>query len=95
MTVATGSAGKRAVRGRVAANMFDISYPTWCRRVADGSVPAPQKCGRCVFWLVSDLELWAAHGCPKRDRFEQIKRGESTYRPAALVGAEYRSASPH
>jgi excisionase family DNA binding protein len=52
------------VRGHEAARMLGISDSTLKRLVDSGQIPKPKKEGRCVFYLVSDLEAYVKNGTP-------------------------------
>lgn len=44
---------------------------------AAGKLPAPIRLGRSIRWSRAELEAWARHGCPARERWEPIWRDQA------------------
>ena len=56
-----------------AARLHDVSERSWWRLDSAGLVPMPVKLGRRTLWSVRELEAWAAHGCPSRERWAEMR----------------------
>ncbi|GEM_PF-969863 len=59
------------------ARELKTSTRTIQRMNADGKLPSPVRIGsRSLRWIRQTLVEWLAAGCPHRDTFEAIKKGE-------------------
>jgi predicted DNA-binding transcriptional regulator AlpA len=53
-----------------AARMCNLSKRFWIQLDNSGKIPQPIYLGKRKLWRVSDLQQWAAMGCPSRRDFQ-------------------------
>ena len=56
------------------ADLCGVSERTWRKLDRAALIPRAVHIGRRRLWLVDELRLWAAAGCPSRERWEALKR---------------------
>ena len=61
------------------AVMLNVSQRHLWRMKSAGKLPKPVKLGRCIRWLLSDVEAWLCMGCPSQKEFEHRKRANRSY----------------
>ena len=61
------------VSAKELAEMLSISQRHLWRMKSAGKLPKPIKFGRCVRWMMSDIESFLAMGCPSVREFEARK----------------------
>ncbi|MCP4612710.1 MAG: hypothetical protein GY845_28775 [Planctomycetes bacterium] len=55
------------------AKMLSVSPRHIWRLKAGEKLPKPIKFGRCVRWILSDIQYWLNLGCPSQKEFETRK----------------------
>ena len=60
-----------AVAACTAAALFGVSESTWRRMERDGLVPDAVQMRGSPRWMVAELRLWAAEGCPTRAKWRK------------------------
>lgn len=55
------------------AKMLAISVRHVWRMKAGGKLPKTVNVGGCVRWLLADIELFLAMGCPAQKQFDAMK----------------------
>lgn len=61
------------LRAKQAAGFIGVSQRTLANLRASGRLPLPIRLGGCIAWRKADLEFWVAAGCPKLEKFIQLK----------------------
>lgn len=61
-----------------AAQMCSMHRASWYKAVSSGKAPASVRIGGMVRWRKEELELWIAHGCPARTKWDAIYTALST-----------------
>lgn len=54
------------------ASRLGVSRKTVLRENLRGHLPQPLRLGRCLRWGAQELSLWVAHGCPTRNKWNEI-----------------------
>jgi hypothetical protein len=62
------------VTAKAAAAMCSKSLRTWRTWDALGMIPRPVRIKRSTLWVLAELKLWAAAGCPTRHEWEQLSK---------------------
>ncbi len=62
------------VTAQKSAELCGTSIRTWRTWCSSGTVPAPIRIGRSLFWRREELEAWVAAGCPPRTEWTWPQR---------------------
>ena len=65
---------KLLLDAKEAAALCNVSQATWYRLHIIGKTPEPVKLGRRSLWVRDELEAWVRAGCPKREKWNKLKR---------------------
>ncbi len=60
----------KAVQAKELASLLSVSERHVWRLNAQRKLPRAVSVGRCVRWLLDDIERWLKMGCPARAAFE-------------------------
>jgi hypothetical protein len=57
----------------VRRELRDVPPSTLRQWVQNGTVPAPVRIGKHLYWLTADFRAWAEAGAPGRAKWEEMK----------------------
>lgn len=63
------------ISAKTAAKICGVGRTAWLSHVNLGKTPAPIRLGRKVFWYIREIEAWCKHGCPCREKWDELKGG--------------------
>lgn len=67
-----------AVSAEQAAALLGLSRSAFFKQADAGRIgPLPIRFGKSVRYSLAELKSWAAAGCPTRDRWQIMRKGES------------------
>lgn len=59
-----------------AAHMCGISRTLWYDLRNAGRLPQPVRLGGRVLWRVEEIQQWMMAGCPSREKWQRMDKGE-------------------